>query len=184
LETNLYFVRHAHSRYTPEELTRPLSAKGFDDAGVVAEKLSGENLDVFISSPYLRALQTIQGAADQFGREIVIRDGFKERLLSDRPVEDFDNAIAKVWSDWDFSWEGGESNVAAQKRGVQATLEVLDEFSGKNIVVGTHGNIMVLIMNYFDQRFDLDFWKQLEMPEIYRLAFEGHELVKVDRVFK
>ncbi|WP_456274606.1 histidine phosphatase family protein [Bacillus sp. AK031] len=184
METNLYFVRHAHSRYTPEELTRPLSAKGFDEAMIVTEKLAGENLDVFISSPFLRAVQTIQGAAEHFGSEIVVRDGFRERLLSEKPVEDFDAAITKVWSEWDFSWEGGESNTEAQKRGVRATLEVLDEFSGKNIVIGTHGNIMVLIMNYFDSRFDFEFWGRLGMPDIYRLTFEGHELVKVDRVFE
>jgi 2,3-bisphosphoglycerate-dependent phosphoglycerate mutase len=184
LKTNLYLVRHAHSRYTPEELTRPLSAKGFDDAGVVTEKLRGENPDVFLSSPYLRAVQTIQGAADHFGSDIVMREGFRERLLSERPVEDFDQAIAKVWSEWDFSWEGGESNLEAQKRGVRATLDVLDEFSGKNIVVGTHGNIMVLIMNHFDKQFDIDFWRGLGMPDIYRLTFEGQELLKVDRVFE
>ena len=32
LVTNVYFVRHAHSIYTPEELERPLSKRGFEDA--------------------------------------------------------------------------------------------------------------------------------------------------------
>lgn len=35
MTTNLYFVRHAHSTYTPDELGRPLSEKGIQDARMV-----------------------------------------------------------------------------------------------------------------------------------------------------
>ncbi len=37
--TQIYFVRHAHSVYTPEERERPLSEKGRNDAQSVAELL-------------------------------------------------------------------------------------------------------------------------------------------------
>ncbi|WP_409250847.1 histidine phosphatase family protein [Bacillus sp. SCS-153A] len=182
MTTNVYFVRHAHSIYTPDEMGRPLSEKGFADSAGVADVLAREKIDVFISSPYLRAVQTIQGAADQFGKGIILIDGFKERKLSEKPVESFDNAIEKVWQDWKFSWEGGESNLAAQERGVKVLREVLEEYEGKNIVVGTHGNIMVLIMNYFERTCDFDFWKKLEMPDIYRLSFDGERFVKAERI--
>lgn len=49
--TNLYFVRHAHSTYTPDELERPLSERGFTDANTVTELLKGENIDHVLSSP-------------------------------------------------------------------------------------------------------------------------------------
>ncbi|MBP1970968.1 broad specificity phosphatase PhoE [Virgibacillus natechei] len=63
--------------------------------------------------------------------------------MSEGPVEDFDLAITKVWEEETFCWDGGESNVIAQNMGVKATLKVLDNYEGKNIAVGTHGNIMV-----------------------------------------
>ena len=72
--TNLYLVRHAHSTYTPEELKRPLSEKGLKDAYKVKELLREENIDHVISSPYLRAIQTVEGIALTLGREIQIVD--------------------------------------------------------------------------------------------------------------
>ncbi|MGM0847037.1 MAG: histidine phosphatase family protein [Bacillota bacterium] len=182
--TNIYFVRHAHSVYTPDELGRPLSKKGFEDRERITEVLAGEKIDVFLSSPYMRAVQTIQGAADFFGKEIHYMEGFKERTLSDAPVDDFDSAITKVWDDWNFSLNGGESNHEAQCRGVDSLTRVLKEYKGKDIVIGTHGNIMVLIMNYFNKDYDYKFWKQLEMPDIYKLTFDGKQFLACQRMIE
>lgn len=177
--TNLYFVRHAHSTYTPDELGRPLSGHGFIDANKVTELLKNENINHIISSPYQRSIQTVEGTAGYFEKKIEIKDGFRERMLAGTPVDDFPGAINKVWKDWHFSFPGGESNATAQKRGVQTTFDVLEKYTGENIVIGTHGNIMVLIMNYFAEQFDFKFWQELEMPAIYRLIFEGKRLVEV-----
>ena len=35
----------------------------------------------------------------------------------------------------------------------------IKKYEGKNIVIGTHGNIMVLLMNYFNWKYDLSFGK-------------------------
>ncbi|MBP2242835.1 2,3-bisphosphoglycerate-dependent phosphoglycerate mutase [Cytobacillus eiseniae] len=184
LLTNLYFVRHAHSTYTPDEAGRPLSDRGFTDANTVTNLLKKENIDIVFSSPYRRAIQTVEGMAKYLNKEIVLVDDFKERLLAENPVKDFTAAITKVWKDDNFSWEGGESNKTAQKRGVYATLQVLENYPGKNVVIGTHGNIMVLIMNHFDRKYGFGFWKELEMPDIYKLSFDGKKLVHVKRIWE
>jgi 2,3-bisphosphoglycerate-dependent phosphoglycerate mutase len=183
LLTNLYFVRHAHSTYTPEELGRPLSEQGIAEAKKITQILKKENIDNVISSPYKRAIQTVEGIADFICKEVVIENNFKERKLSDKPVEDFHLAVKKVWEDSTFSWEGGESNIISQKRGVQATLRVLERYEGQNIAIGTHGNIMVLIMNYFDRKFSFSFWKELDMPDIYKLSFDKSKLKQVYRIW-
>lgn len=46
MTTNLYFVRHAHSTYTPDEYGRPLSEQGVLDANKVTELLKTENMDL------------------------------------------------------------------------------------------------------------------------------------------
>ncbi|WP_430509856.1 histidine phosphatase family protein [Gottfriedia solisilvae] len=181
--TNLYFVRHAHSTYTPDELGRPLSERGFSDAKIVAELLSKENIDYVISSPYKRAIQTVEGVARSFNHEIVIEVDMKERELSKKPVEDFNHVITQVWNDFNLSWDGGESNITAQIRGIEATKKLLKDYEGKNVVIGTHGNIMVLIMNYFDQKYDYNFWNKLAMPDIYRLTFKNQTLIEVNRIW-
>lgn len=181
MPTNVYFVRHAHSTYTPDEMGRPLSNKGFADAKIVTELLKNEGIDVVYSSPYKRAIQTVDGIANYLNREVQIIEGFKERKLAEKPVADFEMAITKVWQDFTYSWPGGESNLVAQRRGVAATLQVLDHHQGENVVIGTHGNIMVLIMNYFDKKYGFDFWGTLSMPDIYKLSFRDGKLIAVQR---
>lgn len=181
LPTNVYFVRHAHSTYTPDEMGRPLSNKGIADAKIVTELLKSEGIDVVYSSPYKRAIQTVDGIANYLNREVQIIEGFKERKLAEKPVADFEMAITKVWQDFTYSWPGGESNLVAQRRGVAATLQVLDHHQGENVVIGTHGNIMVLIMNYFDKKYGFDFWGTLSMPDIYKLSFRDGKLIAVQR---
>ncbi|MGI2328549.1 histidine phosphatase family protein [Planococcus sp. YIM B11945] len=182
MKINLYFVRHAHSVYSTDELGRPLSEKGLLDACRVTALLKQERIDRVLSSPYQRAVQTVAGVAEEIGSEIELVEEFKERTLSEGPLGDFASAIRKVWEDEHFFWEGGESNVQAQKRGVAKTLEVLQTYQGQNIVIGTHGNIMVLIMNHFDPSFDFQFWKELAMPAIYQLSFNGTNLENVKRI--
>ncbi|MCA1322319.1 phosphoglycerate mutase family protein [Bacillus tianshenii] len=181
--TNLYFVRHAHSIYSPEELKRPLSKQGLSDVEKINQQLIKESIDYVISSPYLRAVQTVEGVAKIIDKKIIIEDAYKERQLSSRPVEDFQLAISKVWKEPSFYLEGGESNIVAQKRGVESTLKVLERYEGKNIVIGTHGNIMVLIMNYFDNHYGYEFWNELNMPDIYKLSFNKSELKEVNRIW-
>ncbi|WP_339149256.1 MULTISPECIES: histidine phosphatase family protein [unclassified Sutcliffiella] len=182
--TNLYFVRHAHSRYTPDEWERPLSEKGYKDAERILGLIRPDNVDVVVSSPYKRAVQTVEGVARHYNLEIEIFEDLKERTLTGKPAEDFIAAITKVWEEPNFAWEGGESNKDAQTRGVGLIHHLLDKYEGKNVAIGTHGNIMVLIMNHFDKQYDFSFWNGLDMPDIYKLTFDGEVLVGVSRLWE
>lgn len=181
--THVYFIRHAHSIYTPDELVRPLSERGFQDTKKLTQLFKGEAIDQVISSPYKRAIQTVEGIAEDIGKEVILIDDFRERRLSKVPVDDFNQAITTVWNNQKFSFPGGESNESAQKRGVKAFKQALTTYRGQKIVIGTHGNIMVLIMNYFNKMFGFDFWKSLDMPDIYKLSFENDEITEWQRIW-
>lgn len=155
--TQLYFVRHAHSVYTPDELGRPLSERGFADALKVTEILKNERIDDVYASPYKRAIQTVKGIAEYINKEIHIEKNLKERTLAQGAVNNFSAAISKVWKDEDFSWDGGESNKDAQRRGVLAVEKILERHKGKKVVIGTHGNLMVQIMNHYNKAYGFDF---------------------------
>ncbi|MFB6728664.1 histidine phosphatase family protein [Bacillus mobilis] len=180
--TTIYFVRHAHSTYTKEERERPLSETGHCDAENVTRLLKDKHIDVVISSPYKRAIQTVQGIANTYNVSIQIEEDLRERLLSSEPVADFNDAIENVWKDWSFAYEGGESNDVAQRRAVICMQSILKKYKGKNIVIGTHGNIMVLLMNYFDSKYDFQFWKTLHMPDVYKLTFDNNFFISAERV--
>lgn len=184
MNTDIYLVRHAHSVYTQDELNRPLSEKGLTDAGRISDILLNENIDYVLASPYRRAIQTVEGVAKNIGIDILIEEDLKERKISEIPVEDFNSALNKLWSDWDFSFDGGESNLEAQRRGINLLNKVLKKYAGKKIVMGTHGNIMVLIMNYFDSIYDFNFWKNLSMPDVYKLSFMGNDFLGAKCIYK
>ncbi|PEL62223.1 histidine phosphatase family protein [Bacillus wiedmannii] len=180
--TTIYFVRHAHSIYTKDERVRPLSEKGHLDVENVTRLLKDKHIDVVISSPYKRAIQTVQGIANTYSVSIQIEEDLRERLLSKEPVTDFNDAVQKVWEDWDFAHEGGESNDVAQRRAVICMQNILKKYENKNIVIGTHGNIMVLLMNYFDSKYDFQFWKTLHMPDVYKLTFDNNCFSSAERI--
>lgn len=182
--TNIYFVRHAHSTYTPKELSRPLSEKGLEDAKRVTKLLANENITDVMASPYKRAIQTVEGIAKLLELGISIDDGFIERKLADSKIDDFDEVVLEYWKDFNFSLNGGETGYEAQDRGVKSLKEILDKYKSRNIVIGTHGNIMVLMMNYYDKKYNYDFWRKLSMPDIYKLSFEGDKLLKVQRIWR
>lgn len=184
MATNIYFVRHAHSTYTPEELNRPLSEKGIKDAEQVTRLLAGEHITHVVSSPYKRAIQTVEGAANFFGIKIELDNGFRERKLADSAIDNFDKVVLKYWQDFKFSVSGGETGYFAQERGVKSLINTLDKYRGGNIGIGTHGNIMVLIMNYYDKKYGYDFWNGLSMPDIYKLSFEDGRLLEVKRIWR
>lgn len=58
--TELYFVRHAHADYSEDEYHRPLSLNGIRDVERVTSLFNDQHIDAIYSSPYKRAIQTVQ----------------------------------------------------------------------------------------------------------------------------
>ncbi len=42
---------------------------------------------------------------------------------------------------------------------------------------------MTLIMNHYDTKYDLDFLLNMSKPDVYRLDFNGTELIEVIRLW-
>ncbi len=184
MKTIVYFVRHAHSIYTPDERERPLSQEGREQASRITSLFAEVPVDVVVSSPYSRAIETIEGTAHQRNLGILEVEAFKERRLAYNAVDDFQAAMEAVWADDTFSWEGDESNVEAQLRGVEALNGLLERYKGQTIVVGTHGNLMTLMMNYFDNQYHYSFWQSLKMPDVYKLVWEDGQYVGAEQVME
>ena len=179
--TVIYFVRHAHSDYSPDEYNRPLSMRGFQDVERINTIFESIEVTKIISSPYKRAIQTVEGIAQLKTMEVVIIDELKERTLSEVPVDNFEEAIQKIWQDEQFAFEGGESNVTAQKRAINALLPLLQPNS--KIVIGTHGNIMTLILNYFDCSIGFEFWQALKMPDVIECTIDNQQIKELKSLY-
>lgn len=187
LITKLYMVRHAESPYKENtERSRGLSAQGELDAERVTQRLLPESIDHLVSSPYERALATLRGLSITTGREIQIEEDLRERKLAGSDLiigNRFAEAKKQVYDDFSYSFLGGESSRQAQKRAVAVIIRLLEEHAGKKIAIGTHGDIMTLMLNHFDPSYHYGFWLSTSMPDIYRLDFAGLNLQKVTRLW-
>ncbi|MFJ7666805.1 histidine phosphatase family protein [Lysinibacillus sp. NPDC097195] len=187
MHTTMIMIRHAESPFIiGEERTRPLSLKGERDVHSVTA-LIGQTINVIASSPYKRAIQTVEGIAKKNNLEVQLIENLKERTLKGEyrlSEEEIDNAIKKSFEDADFSLQEGESIIDVQNRAIPAIKNLLKQYEGKTIIIGTHGNIMTIIMNYFNEKYGYDFWKSTTKPDIYKLIFSQTKLVDVQRIWQ
>lgn len=188
METTIYMVRHAESPFVfGEERSRELSEEGLVDAKRVADVLDDVNIDCVVSSTYTRAIQTVQYLADRKNLHIIQYEDLRERPIKGldykAPWEELLHAIEKSFIDLDFALEGGETTSQAQNRAIPIIEKLLEEYRGKNIVIGTHGNIMTIIMNYYDKEYGFEFWNRTSKPDIYKMVFIDHRLQRIDRVW-
>jgi 2,3-bisphosphoglycerate-dependent phosphoglycerate mutase len=180
--TTLYLVRHGHADWEPDEM-RPLSPKGKADALRVADTLAPYPIRQIVSSPYRRAVQTLQPLADRLGLTIRVEPDLRERTLAAVPPgrNAFEQAVRATWADPAFAHPGGESNAAAQRRGVAVVQKLAESQGAQHIAIATHGNLLALILQHFAPVFDdpaggtLDyaFWRTLTSPDIYRLTLNN-----------
>lgn len=172
--TIFYLVRHAHANWLPDE-NRPLSERGFLDAQRVADILHQFSVSAIYASPYRRARQTVEPLAGQLNLSFNILPNLRERQLARDPVENFAEAVKKVWQNPSFAHPGGESNVVAQQRGMGVVNQLKQQHPTDHVVLATHGNLMALILQHFDSTLGYEFWKSLLMPDIYRLTPDDNQ---------
>jgi 2,3-bisphosphoglycerate-dependent phosphoglycerate mutase len=178
-----YLIRHAHADWTPDE-NRPLSASGEREAVRVAEVLSQYPIDAIYSSPYRRAIQTVEPLAARLDIPVQITPELRERELGYSVTGDFYNAVQSTWCDPTFTYPGGESNAAAQQRGVSLINQLQQQYPGANIALSTHGNLMALLMKHFNPEIDFSFWQSLTMPDVYNLDIQQDGSAQMDRLWR
>lgn len=180
--TTVYFVRHAAPNYNNhDDLTRELSEQGMKDRKLVTEFLWDKGIDVILSSPYKRAVDTIKEFADAKGMKIKLIDDFRERKAGNDWMENFDDFCKNQWADFDFKLSGGESLREVQSRNISALNQVLETYAGKNVVIGSHGTALSTIINYFDPSFGYNEFQEIKslMPWIVRFSFEGSRYLEM-----
>jgi len=182
-------VRHGESpKDGDNERTRGLTAKGMADARIVTAILKEEEIHTFISSPYRRATLTIEELAQSMGKEIMVFEDLKEIVfLSDDkilPEHDLYPTVIKLFNDCNYSLPEGESIADCQARAINKFKQILSNYKGQKIAMGTHGAVMTLIMGFFDCQYDLEFLLKTSKPDIYRMEFDGEQLIDVKRLWK
>jgi len=175
---DVLLVRHAESVPVGTEGMadddRPLSDAGRIAADELAAELEAYAVNAIYSSPYPRALETVAPIARGRGMEIQLLADLRERRLSPQPMDDWRTALERAWTDVDFAPPGGETGRDAQRRAV-AILDLLRSRhpDGGRLVLGSHGNLISLILQALEPDVDYAFHMAMPTPAVYRLTHDG-----------
>lgn len=162
----------------------PLTTEGMRQAQLLSFFLSDHNFSIerIISSPYLRAIESVKPYAESKGLNIEIDDRLKERILSDEPVDDWLDVLERSFIDHDYHLPGGESANVAVHRANQVIKDVFNT-EESHVMLVTHGNLLALILKQYDEKFGFDQWKELRNPDIYTITCE-QDSYSIDRLWK
>jgi 2,3-bisphosphoglycerate-dependent phosphoglycerate mutase len=164
----MYIFRHGQSIDNANFIfsgwrTSKLTEKGREQAQVLAKKMAGKKLDLLVSSPQLRATETMEIviAENPRAKDLIINtdDRIKERNYGvyqgesklifqlERPEE-----LAKIRRTFDHVPEGGESISMVCDRVAEFCDGIIPLMRARNINVGVscHGNSIRGFRRYFE----------------------------------
>jgi 2,3-bisphosphoglycerate-dependent phosphoglycerate mutase len=166
--THLYLVRHCQaSGQAPDA---PLTPPGHEQAERLADSLQPHGIARIVSSPYLRARQSVEPLARHLGLAIETDDRLIERVLSTVSLDDWRASLQAAWDDHDLILPGGESSHQATVRGMAALEAILTDGRQPTVVV-SHGNLISLLLHAFDGRPGFTTWEQLSNPDLFEIAY-------------
>jgi len=153
--TTLILVRHGVTAHTAEKrFSGGLSSSnpGLTDEGRAQVRSTAEwlkpiagDVDVVVSSPVRRTLESAEILAEVLGHPVEVEDGFAEMefgawdgLTFAEVAERYKDELDAWLGSLDHAPGGGESFRAVEKRVLAARDRLLDEHAGKTIVVVSH----------------------------------------------
>jgi len=176
----LILIRHCES--SGQAPDAPLTEAGERAAVALADRLEALRPDAVYSSPYRRARTTLQPFAERAGLAIVEDARLHERVLSERPLDDWLEHIRRSYEDMDhIAGTGGESLRETQTRALAALADIMAR--GHRLpAVTSHGNLISTILRAADPDFGFEDWRALRNPDLFELSFDGARLVGYRRI--
>ena len=160
----LYFARHGETIWNVESkicgLTDiELTERGRRQAEALAEAVSGRSIDLILSSPLKRALQTAETAAQRNGIPIQVEPRLIEQDYGiyegvDRQNPDF-LANKRCFA---YRYPGGESMMQVAYRVYGLIDELKEKYADKNVLLISHGGVCRVLHSYFQDMTNDEFF--------------------------
>lgn len=171
-----------HCSATGQSSEAPLTKEGQEQAIQLVDFLMGEETEAIISSPYVRALQSIAPLAQRLNVQVQVDARLSERVLSTGNLDNWLECLRQTFTDFDRAYDGGETSQSAMNRAVQVVQEILAG-NHDRVAIVTHGNLMTLLLKHFDERFGFLEWSTLTNPDVFLITVDAAKS-KVQRIWK
>ena len=176
----IVLVRHAQAvppgtpPWEEKDDERPLTEQGLRDADELAFELDPYHFNAAYSSPYTRSVQTVSPTATRRSMQVQLLDDLRERRLVTSPTDNWADLMVRSWADPDFTTPGGETNREARVRGLRA-LDLLRarHAQGGRLLVGSHGNLISLILQSLEPDVGHAFHQAMPNPAVFHLEHDG-----------
>src|SRR5690606_29285330 len=103
----IYIVRHCSAK--GQQMDAPLTEEGRIQSKQLAKFFLNKNIDLVVSSPFLRAQQSIQPFIQETDITLELDERLGERVLSKEPMSDWRDKLKSTFINMDLIFDGGES---------------------------------------------------------------------------
>ena len=163
----IYVVRHCKAEGQPAESV--LTSEGNQQAIQLVNFFKQVKIDRIISSPFKRAIQSIEPVSKQKQIEIELDTRLEERVLCSTDMPDWLESLKDTYNDLDLKFVGGESSREAMER---VTSVIHDINPGESVVIVSHGNLISLLLKSFDYSVGFNEWMQLSNPDVIQIKID------------
>ena len=203
--TTIYLMRHSialkdiNNDYNNESLQlqnekMPLSIEGEELASNISKESELQNIDVVISSNYVRAMSTAKYISNINKLNLIVNSAFGERKFGINSWDELPTDFGlRQNDDENYKIEDGESQKEVRERVYKALMDVIDEYKDKRVVIVSHGSAILWLLK---QWCDIDLKnkciifndKQILYDNIFncttfKLEFDNKKLVDIEKVF-
>lgn len=168
MKKTIYLLRHCEA--TGQEPDAKLTEKGKEQAKEIACFFENQPIKHIISSPFARAIQSIEPTANILRLQLQIDNRLMERRLVSQTTTGWLKRIAASIKEKEIKMATGESS-----QDITTSLFEVLESANDGTVISTHGNMIGLILNQIDGLSGFKEWIELSHPDVYKLIVEKEE---------
>lgn len=172
--TRIVFVRHAESVRprlgVPDYDERPLTPAGLRAADSLVARLTAFAPEAVLSSPQLRAVQTVVPAATALGLVVTTWPELREWESGLLPSADWERLYTHSWAHAEFAHGSGESLDALTVRAGKALERMAAEYPDATVLVGSHGTFLSRALIAAGHHADWEFCRAMPMPAVYEVV--------------
>ncbi|WP_447007220.1 histidine phosphatase family protein [Saccharothrix isguenensis] len=176
MRAELILVRHAEpllpSPGGPDDYHRQLTEVGIAQAERLIDGLVQTMPSVIASSPYLRAMQTVEPTARATGMTIQTHHDLREWDSGLEPTPDYARHYAESWADPHSARPDGESLQQLTDRATAVLRSLARQHPNGTVIVGSHGTFICrALVGFGFATIDWPFSHGMPMPAIYHIHF-------------